>query len=215
MARQNMSVCYELHFTTEWGKSRQYLGSTKVRSGQTKKRAAELRLKHHLERPLGCMEGSVASSFIIKPVGRLMCQRNILLQEAIHIAFALDLDGTVRGACYSCATLGAFLRNSAAQVRKIVGTHQGQAARDALMAYAESLHLQHALRKHIAGKKYLEEATQHITLPTRYRSRVGNSGQPGKRGCQTHKRQLERGDYHKGDERHARVKRGITLGAGC
>ena len=124
MARQNMSVCYELHFTTEWGKSRQYLGSTKVRSGQTKKRAAELRLKHHLERPLGCMKGTVASSFIIKPLGRLMSKRNVLLQEAIHIASALDLDGTARGGLPLMCKVGCIPDKQCCPGQEDCGTHQ-------------------------------------------------------------------------------------------
>ena len=128
MVRQALFICYVLHYTTEWGKKKQYYGITNVRPAQTKDRAVDLRLRHHLEQPLQCMKGAVASSFVIVALGRVMSKHNSLLQEAINVAMALDQDGGVRGACYSCEKLGALLRNSAAQVRRVVGRCERHAA---------------------------------------------------------------------------------------
>ena len=42
--------------------------------------------------------------------GHLMSKENALLQEAINTALAFHEDTTVRGACYSCERIVAFLR---------------------------------------------------------------------------------------------------------
>ena len=81
---------------------------TEVKHGQTKEKAGEIRLKHHLQHPLQCMSGAVVESFQLEPVGHVMTKGNCLLQEAINAAFAMMLDSTARGACYSCEKIGPF-----------------------------------------------------------------------------------------------------------
>jgi hypothetical protein len=134
-----------------------------------------------------------------------MSKENALLQEAINTALAFHKDTTVRGACYSCEKIGAFLRNSAFQAQRVVGQKTGQEARDALKRYVSTLDASHPLSRHVAGIKYKDPATDEgkIILPKTYRK-----NKSGKCGSETRRRQLERGDYEDGDDHHRRLKRG-------
>ena len=178
---------------------------TEVKHGQTKEKAGEIRLKHHLQHPLQCLSGAVVESFQLDPVGHVMTKGNCLLQEAINAAFAMGLDGAARGACYSCEKIGPFLRNSAGQVRKAVGKLTGQAARDALKDYVSTLGDDHPLSRHVAGLPYKDQEKRELALPTKYRRSVS-----GKCGCKTRKMQLSRREYKHGSAKHRRLQRGVA-----
>jgi hypothetical protein len=200
-----MHICYVLHFVTEWNKEKDYYGMTEVKYGQKKQRAGDIRKRYHVSHPLRCMSGAVVDSLYLEPLGHLMTKENCLLQEAINTAFAMQHDTSVRGACYSCETIGAFLRSSAAQVRRVVGRKSGQEARNALNTYVSTLDQEHPLSRHVHGKGYKDPTdTNQIVLPTKYRTNAS-----GKCGSKTRRGQLGRGEYLDGSERHKVLKRGI------
>ena len=196
-------TCYVLRFVTIDREHREYYGSTELLRSQSQSEACEQRLGWHLLKPLGCMARGVADTFQIEPLGHVLSESNVLLQEAILAARALECDSSARGACYSCHHLGSSLRNSARQVCRVCSKLEGQAARDALKQYVAKLDTAHALAKHAAGAPYKDAGSKKVVLPTQFlKSRSGVSG------SENRKRQLNRGDYQSGDDTHRRLKRG-------
>ena len=194
-------TCYILNFVTAGGRRRCYYGLTKILRNQTQQDACNKRLEHHIGRPLTCLQSVVWDSAEITPLGRSMTKDNALAQEAIYTAVALEGDTTARGAFFSCKDLNVFLRNSALMIRRATKGLEGQAARDAVLAYAKTLDEAHPLRKHLADETYRETVGQRDRMPP-WTTRSGTSG------SRVRAAQLLRGDYKAGDDRHRRLKRG-------
>jgi hypothetical protein len=197
-------TCYVLRFVTFDREHREYYGETEMVRSQDQDEACQVRKKYHLLKPLGCMARGVPESFEIWPLGRPLSEENVLLQEAILTARALEDDSSARGACYSCGQhLGSFLRNSAHQVFRVCRNLEGQAARDALKRYVSKLDSSHPLSKHVAGAPYKDADPKKITLPTKFAK-----SRSGVQGNLTRGRQLRKGEYEHGDATHRRLKRG-------
>jgi len=196
-------TCYLLKFVTVDGELREYYGQTEVKRSQTPEEACEARMRYRLSKPLDCLKRGVRSSFEIEALGRPMLKHNVLLQEAINTAAALKSDASVRGACFSCRVLGSNLRNTAQHIYRVCKNLESQAARDALQAYAAQLDSDHPLSKHLADLPYKDASPVQAVLPTQYAK-----SRPGTCGAEIRERQLERGDYAHGEERHRVLKRG-------
>lgn len=199
-------TCYVLELQDKWGHRKNYHGTTEVLPHQTSPEACGVRLRHHKSKPLQCLLSCVWDTAKIQPCGRTLSLANALAQEAINTARALRDDTTARGACYSCKELNGFLRNSACMVRRTVGKQEGQAARDAVTRYSETLHQDHPLRKHLMNEKYSKKVGTWQRMPPQLvQSLTRRSGRPG---CYTRKRQIDKGKYKRGDKVHVRLKRG-------
>ena len=198
--------CYVMEFEDVWGHLKQYHGISEIRLGQTSEAAFGIRLRHHKLKPLQCLLLCKWDTARIKACGRALSLANALAQEVINPARALGHDTSARGACYSCKELNGFLRNSAFAVRRAVGTLEGQAARDAVTRYSETLHEDHPLRKHLANEKYSKKVGTWERMPPQLVHLL--TKRSGKPGCQTRKLQIKQGKYQRGDEDHVRLKRG-------
>ena len=197
-------TCYRLDYVTWWGSRKTYWGSTQLRGSQDQQRAANVRLRGHLERPLECMSTGVRDTFTIAPQGPVLCERNCLAQEAIYVALALEQDSSARGALFSCVKVGRALQNTAANIRKCIAGLGPQAAREAVIRYASNLNKGHPLCRHLAGEPFTAPQLTNADLPVQIRS-----GRFGVQGNITRQRQLDRAEYKYGSPTHIRLKRGL------
>ena len=201
-----MHTNYRLTYCTKNSVWKTYFGETEVYATQTPQEACDVRLEWHLQYPKACMDGGVQDTFEIKPYGKLLSHRNALCQEAIDTAVGLETESTVRGACFSKRVLTVMLEGCAAQLRKTTKNMTGQAARNAVFKYAQTLDETHPLACHLEHKSYYEKKPERPAKLVQKRS--GRSGKPG---GETRERQLERGEYKHGDKTHRRLQRGQNV----
>jgi hypothetical protein len=182
---------------------------TELRGTQSQEQACDVRLQHHLDHPLRCIQVSaVGSTFHIDFVGRVMSKANCLAQEAIWAAKAIGRDPSARGACFSCFKLGAALLNTARKVRGAVRGLDAQAARDSVIQYGAGLDEDHPLRRHLEGKPYKDATPTKGRLPERVVYR-----QSGPSGHLVRQRHLAAMRYVYGGKKHRQLKRGVAWSA--
>jgi len=201
-----MHTNYRLTYCTKNSVWKTYFGETEVYATQTPQEACDVRLEWHLQYPKACMDGGVQDTFEIKPYGKLLSHRNALCQEAIDTAVGLETESIVRGVCFSKRVLTVMLEGCAAQLRKTTKNMTGQAARNAVFKYAQTLDETHPLVCHLEHKSYYEKKPERPAKLVQKRS--GRSGKPG---GETRERQLERGEYKHGDKTHRRLQRGQNV----
>ena len=84
-----MGVLYQVYwlsFTTLLGTAREYVGMTKVKSGQAPKAALSERRRWHLAKPVAWLKCAVAASVRLYPIGAPCGYEDALADEALEAA---------------------------------------------------------------------------------------------------------------------------------
>ena len=148
---------YWLSFTTLLGTAREYVGMTKVKSGQTPKAALSERRRWHLSKPVAWLKCAVAASVRLYPIGALCGYEDALGDEALEAAVRIQRNPRrCRGGPWCIPGKRSVLPpEHARQVDDVCGAAGTAAAKAAQRRLLLTLPGR-ALRCHLEGKSYVE-----------------------------------------------------------
>lgn len=155
-----MGVLYQVYwlsFTTLLGTAREYVGMTKVKSGQTPKAALSERRRWHLCKPVAWLKCAVAASIRLYPIGSPCSYEDALADEALEAAARIQRNPRrCRGGPWIIpGERSVLLPEHARQVdavSEVAGMATARAAQRRLLLTLPG----RALRCHLEGKNYVE-----------------------------------------------------------